>query len=272
MQGIRYINSKNQSLDFGITPPLVLRRIEGVGNTSISFQTQESPYQDGSTYIGSKMSNREVFLQITIVEKDSQRLFAKRQEVQELFNPKHGEGYLEYVTANGVKFLKVVPDGTPVFSKYQGNIVNGQITLIAHDPFWYEVQDTTSKTFPVEAPINTKSLTLGETTVVNEGTAYSPLTVRIGESNGLTITNMSTGEIMKITKPINPSEELVIKTELGNRSIRLTQWDGSWTNGFSYMSMNSSFFNLDDGETTFKLEGAGNLNVKFEWKNRYIGL
>lgn len=272
MQGVRYINSKNQSMDFGITPPLVLRRIEGVGNVDTSFQTQKSPYQDGSTYIGSRLENREVFMQITIIAKDSQTLFQKRQEVQDLFNPKHGEGYLQYVTANGVKFVKVVPDGTPVFSRYDGNTVDGQITLIANDPFWYEVEDTTSKTYPVNAPTNIESLSMGNNFITNEGTAYSPLTIRIGESNGLTITNMDTGEQMKITKPVNSGEELVINTELGNRSIRLTQWDGSWTNGFSYMSMNSSFFQLDNGVTEFKIEGVGTLDVKFEWKNRYIGL
>lgn len=287
MQKIKYINSNGESLDFGVTPPLILQRIEGTGNVDANIQSQKSPFQDGRTYINSKLEPRELFIQSTVYTNNSKELFEIRQEVQRIFNPKLGEGRLEYNTANGTKYINAVPDGTPIFSAYNGDNVVCQITLLCFDPFWYDLE---SEEYSFSAPYipmfefpffsdSTSELEFGmeqeEITVVNNGTIYTPLIIEFhGGIKNATLTNLTTGEFISIKKELLEDEILTVNTSSGKREIKLQKVDGTEENGFKYLSINSKFLQLEEGtnDIEYKADADSNVTVKLKWINRYLGL
>lgn len=287
MQTVKYINSKQESVEFGYAPPLVLQRIEGTGNIDGNTQSQKSPNQDGRTYIDSKLDVRELFLETTILTTDSKTLFELREQIQKVFNPKLGEGILEYSTPNGTKIIKGVSDGTPVFSQYNGNSVKCQITLICNDPFWYDLEannyEFSAPYIPLfEFPFFTDAeneiefgLEQETVSVNNEGTVYTPLIIEFhGGVKNATLTNMTTGEFIEIKKELLYGETLIIDTSFGKRKVKLQRVGGEQENGFKYLAFDSKFLQLEEGlnDIEYKAEADGNVTIKIKWTNRYIGL
>ena len=286
MQEVTYTNKNNESIRFGIAPPYILQRIEGTGDVDVNIHSQGSPKQDGRTYLGSKLEPREVFLQTTIYINESSELFKTREMVQGIFNPKLGEGILEYHTPNGTKFLHAVPDGTPVFSRYDGVSVVCQITLLAFDPFWYDYEENE---YMFEAPYmplfefpffstSENELEFGReyerTVVVNEGTASTPLIIEFhGGIKSAKLINLTNGECIEIKKELLEEEILTVNTSFGKREVRLNNNEDK-SNGFKYLTMDSKFFQLEEGRNDIEYiaEADRNVTVGLKWTNRYIGL
>lgn len=287
MQKIRYINSKNEVIEFGITPPYVLQRIEGTGNVDVDTQSQRSPLQDGRTYLNSKFEPREIFVQSAILTSDSRELFQLRENVQRVLNPKLGEGILQYETPNGTKQIYAVADGTPVFSKYKGDNVICQITFLCHDPFWYDLSETVyefnAPYFPMfEFPFfsdEENQIEFGieqdRVEIENIGTVYTPLIIEFrGGVKNAKLTNETTGEFIEINKELLTGETLVVNTSFGKREIKIKRVNGKEENGFQYITLNSKFLQLQEGINVIKYEAEadGNTVVVLKWTPRYLGL
>lgn len=287
MQKVKYTNTKGESIEFGITPPLVLQRIEGTGNIDTSIQSQKSPYQDGRTYIDSKLEPRDLFLQTTIMSTDREEVFRWREEIQRVFNPKLGEGTLQYTTPRGTKSISVIADGTPVFSKYRGETVECQVNLLANDPFWYDLlpdeYEFSAPYIPLfEFPFFSDSSTDIEfgleqesLTIQNNGTVYTPIIVEFhGGLKSATLTNHTNGDYIKIKKELLRDESLVIDTSFGKRKVQLNRVDSKDENGYSYITIDSKFLQLEEGlnDIHYEAEADGNVTVNIKWFNRYLGL
>lgn len=287
MQKVKFTNSKGESLDFGITPPLVLQRIEGTGNVDADLQSQKSPYQDGKTLLGVNLEPRELFLQTTILSGDRERMFELREEVQKVFNPNLGNGLLEYSTPNGSKYINAVADGSPVFSKYAGESTVCQITLIAHNPFWYDIKENehefqtpylpmfefpffTTEEEPIEFGLEQEVVE-----VMNSGTTSTPLIIEFfGGLKNATLTNRTTGDFITIKKELLVGEVLTINTSFGQRKIEVDKIDNGTENGFKYLTFDSKFLQLEEGLNIIKYsaESESNATVRMRWNNRYLGL
>lgn len=286
MQSVIFKNSKGQSIDFALQPPMVLQTINGVGEVETNTHTQKSPFQDGRTFIGSKFESREIFMQVAIVSREDKELFAYREKIQEIFNPKLGEGTLIYTNANGTYEIKGVVDGTPSF-KYTVGVVTCQINLLCANPFWYskdeEIYHFNAPYVPMfEFPFfsdRENEIEFGmeqeTTTIVNEGTVYTPLIIEFdGGIKNATLTNETTGDYIAINKELLFGEVLTVDTSFGSRKIRLQKVDGTNENGFKYMTLDSKFLQLAEGENLIRYvaEADGNVTVRLKWHKRYLGL
>lgn len=286
MQQVIYKNSKGEELKFGMQPPYVLQTIKGVGEVDTIISTNKSPFQDGSTYLNSKFESRDIFMQIAIVNREEKELFKSREFIQKVFNPKLGEGTLTYITPNGNYEIKGVADGTPIFSDFSNGVVTCQINLFCADPFWYSKDSNTYAFNAPYEPLFEFPFFSDETTKIefgleqeiirinNTGTIYTPIIIEFdGGLKNATLTNVTTGEYIKINKELLFGETLIIDTSFGSRKIKL-QSDGIESNGFKYMSLDSKFLQLLEGENEIKYvaESDGNVTIKLKWTTRYLGL
>ena len=287
MQSVRFTNSKGEHIDFGIQSPFVLQRIEGTGNVDTIIHSQKSPFQDGRTYLDSKFEPREIFVQMVILTSDSKELFKLREEVQGVLNPKLGEGVLTYITPNGNYDIKAVADGTPAFSDYQREAVTCQITFLCNDPFWY---DSTEQEYEFNAPYfpmfefpffsdENHDLEFGieqeQITIFNQGTVYTPLIIEFeGGIKDATLTNLTTGDFINIKKELLQGETLVVDTSFGKRKIKLQDANGLEQNGFKYLTLDSKFLQMKEGENDIKYVATadGNVTVRLKWHTRYLGI
>lgn len=286
MQIVTFKNSKGESIDFGTQPPLVLQTIRGTGEVDTSIHTQNSPFQDGKTFLGSKFESREIFMQVAIVSREEKELFTIREKISKIFNPKLGEGILTYTNSNGTYEIKGIVDGTPSFS-YSTGVVTCQINFLCADPFWYSTLEEFYNfnapyvplfEFPFFSDLDNEiefGMEQEDTTIFNSGTVYTPLIIEFdGGIKNATLTNMTTGEYITINKELLEGEILVVDTSFGKRKIRIHRVDGTEENGFKYMTLDSKFLQLQEGTNHIKYvaESFGNVTVRLKWRTRYIGL
>lgn len=285
MQKVRFINSKGESIYFDIKPPFVLQGIDGVGQVEANLYSQKSPYQDGATYINSKLETRDIFMRVSLVNSNEQELFKMRQDLQRVFNPKLGQGYLIYETPNDVKMLICVPDGTPSFGSYKPSSVACQINLTAFNPLWTDVSDLVEgvsvsnyivkyDSLPT-IPHFTARIEKAGTIVTNNGTFNTPMIIEVsGEiTTNVKIMNNTTGEILKINRVIPVGSILRIDTSFGrNRVAKLIAQDGTESNGFPYISFDSDFPQLELGDNIISYESLEDVIINVKWHNNYIGL
>lgn len=287
MQRVTYINSKNESLEFGIIPPLVLQKIEGTGDISTRTISQKSPNQDGRTFIESNFEARDIFLQTTIISSDREEVFKERERVQRVVNPKLGEGILVYSYPGGTKSIKVIVDGTPVFSKYKGETVSCQLNLIANDPFWY---DLLPNEYEFSAPYSPMfefpffsspkdeiefGLEQEDITIENRGSVFTPIVIEFhGGLKSATLTNRTNGDYIVIKKELLGGEVLSIDTSFGDRKVKLMNDRDSEKNGFKYITLDSKFLQLEEGmnDIHYRATAEENVTINIKWTNRYLGI
>ena len=71
MEKVTITNKHGESITLGNAAPYYLEILDGVGEVSISIESQKSPYQDGSTYIDSVFENRAISIEGMIVTRNN---------------------------------------------------------------------------------------------------------------------------------------------------------------------------------------------------------
>ena len=155
------------------------------------------------------------------------------------------------------------------------------INLICPNPFWQDINPTNIKLedfvaafrFPFHFPVRFASR--GDSAVlVNTGDVPTPIKVTFrGESVNPKITNLTTGEFIKVNRSIPPGYTLVLNTEFGNKEVKIVAPDGVETNAFNYIDLNSQFFSLREGANNFSfITDGGKPEVYVEYYNRYLSV
>ena len=87
------------------------------------------------------------------------------------------------------------------------------------------------------------------------------------------ITNLTTGEFIKVNRAIPVGYRLILDTSFGNKRVEIVAPDGVVQNAFHYIDLESTFFNLDVGENRFGfITEGGNPEVYVEYKHRYLSV
>ena len=116
---LRYINPLGKELTLDTWPKrkdYLLQNWEGFGEVPVSLQTRKSPYQDGVTVMEQLLEPRHLSLEVVLLGESKQDVYDKRRFIQSLFNPKLGQGRLEWYQPDGTVYsIGVIPDGSPNF-------------------------------------------------------------------------------------------------------------------------------------------------------------
>lgn len=84
---------------------------------------------------------------------------------------------------------------------------------------------------------------------------------------------METGEFIRVNRTIEEGYKLIINTAFGNKRVEIIAPDGTVTNAFHYIDLDSTFFSLDVGNTKIGfIADGGNPEVYVTYKNRYLSV
>lgn len=271
--------------------PFLLQSVDGLGDVDADIQTQKAPFQDGSTYIDSVLQERAISLEIVIIASDKSTLLQQRQYLASVFNPKLGQGILRYENGEVVREIEAVPDGVPVFPSgrenrglfFQKTLVN----LLCTDPYWKSptIQEEPMAAFVelFEFPSDYWEVggdgnlyfemgNEGHTrTFINNGDAPVPIKIRIkGPTLNPTLTNLTTGEFIKVNRQLKEGDVLEINTEDGNKYVLL-----NGENVFNWIDVSSTFWKLQVGENIVQYTadaGQESATLEIEWQERFVGV
>jgi len=279
-----FINSRGQSIELTNRLPFLLESVEGRGEIASEVQMQTAPYQDGATQIDTLLSTRSLTLNVSLIADNRDDLNSLRHQISSVFNPKIGKGKLTYRNGQTEREIEVVVDGSPAFpvgdakgTWFQRTAIN----LIAPDPYWrdiftenYKLEDFVGNfRFKFRFPV--RFATRGDSRILlNKGDVPTPIVVEFrGASVNPRITNVTTGEFIKVNRTIPPGYKLVLDTSFGNKRVEIVAPDGVVENAFHYIDLESTFFSLEVGETKFGfITEGGNPEVYVEYKHRYLSV
>lgn len=280
---IIYTNSQGVSIELTNDAPFLLENVEGKGEIDADIQTQKAPFQDGVTYIDSILGERSMELKVLVIDGNHDELLRKRQYISGVFNPKLGEGWLVYINGETQKKIKCIVDGTVkiLIGKENKGLIYQRvlINLLCPSPFWesiaqteYMLRDFTgSLTFPFLMPISFAMR--GDFSVfMNNGHVSTPIEV-IFKGNALnpTLTNLTTGEFIKVNRLIPKGYKLILNTEFGNKKVEIEAPDGMKENAFHYIDLDSTFFSLPVGETKIGfMADEGEPEVYVRYSKKYL--
>ena len=279
-----YKNSRGQSIELTNRLPFLLESVEGRGGVEADVQTQTAPYQDGATYIDTLLSTRGLTLNVNIMADNRDELNSLRQSIGTVFNPKLGIGTLIYSNGATEREIEVVVDGSPAFPVGDAKgrwFQRTSINLVAPNPYWQDVAVENYKledfvgSFKFKFRLPVKFSARGDSRVLfNKGDVPTPILVEFrGIAVNPKITNLETGEFIRVNRTIEQGYKLIIDTSFGQKRVEIVAPDGTTSNAFHYIDLDSTFFSLDLGETRFGfITEGGNPEVYVTYKHRYLSV
>ena len=281
MRKLTITSENGSSMLISKTNPYVLQVLEGTGVPDSSKVSLKSPNQDGSTYIQTLLEDREIELEFGILESDFPTLYALKETVCRTLNPKYQLDIL-YEYPGGSKRIKGVLAGPVDFP--EGDMIGYQkavCTIECSNPFWKDKDPTGEKLavsvpafhFPLRfAPKTIFSVILNKTITIDvKGHVPTPINIKFnGPADNPSVTNLTTGEFVKVNKSLAEGEILEINTALGNKYVRI---DGK--NAFGFIDLTTTFFYLQPGENIITYDadsGSDSAEVVLTYNNWYMGV
>lgn len=286
---LRYVNPLGKELTLDTWPKrkdYLLQNWEGFGEVPVSLQTRKSPYQDGVTVMEQLLEPRHLSLEVVLLGESKQDVYDKRRFIQSLFNPKLGQGRLEWYQPDGTVYsIGVIPDGSPNFPGGEARTGFSQITtidLIAPDPMWEDVEATKLTLssvigmfkFPLVLPTEMGVLD-NKGIVVNGGDVATPVEIVFyGPVANPVIKNETTGEYIRVNRVLPDGYSLIIDTAFGSKKITLVDDEGNKSNAFGSIDLGSQLWWLaiGDNEITYESDSGGTTRVTIAFKQRYVGV
>lgn len=286
MQRIIFTNARGQSVELKSSAPFLLQSVDGLGDVDADIQTQKAPFQDGSTFIESVLQERSISLEIAIIA-DKSTILKQRQFLASVFNPKLGPGTLRYENGETVREIEAVPDGVPVFPSGRENrgpfFQKAMVNLLCPEPFWLDEFHTSEKmsyilgglSFPLR--LGTSFAQRGFKKILrNQGDVATPVTIEFyGPATNPVVWNRTTGEFVRVNRSLGEQDKLIITTNFGNKSVLIENNDGTTTNVFNWIDLESSFWQLVPGENIIEFgsdSDATKSRVIVSYKNRYLSV
>lgn len=281
---LRFTSADGRKIEL-FSRPYRLFQVDGLGDVDAETQTQRAPFQDGSKFIDNILQERTISIYLKIVGKDKVELERNRKKLSSIFNPKLGEGLLEYIGADGIKQIKTVSTHIPYFPDGQGNrgptFQKAMIHLLCPDPYWedpiihnYKLEDFVGNfRFPFHFPV--RFATRGDGRILeNNGDVPTPLLIEFrGPAERPKITNYRTGEYIRVNTTIPADHKLILNTKFGNKRVEIVKPNGTIENAFHYIDPYSTFFELDVGETRIGFEAAGGTpEVYVQYRERFVSV
>ncbi|OLS34458.1 phage tail protein [Alkalihalophilus pseudofirmus] len=282
MQKIVYTNSRGESITISQTQPYILSFLDGTGGSGTDVQMQKSPGQDGSGFLDVLLDSRPLNVEVTIIGED---IFSYREKMSRVFNPKLGEGLLQYYYGSNLKEIKCAVDLAPVFPSGKENRgVNFQkamFALVAPNPYWTSPSITEEPTFqplfqfPFEGEFE-MGIQRDQRIIMNNGDAAAPLQIEFnGPAVNPIIMNNTTGEFIKVNRTLGEDEFMRIDTDDANVKVEFVAADGTVTNVLNWIDLESEFFKLVVGENDIEYSADSDIQgaiVNISYRKLYVGI
>lgn len=260
-----------------------ITNITGLEPPKANINTTSVAMLNGEIFKSSKIESRNIVISVKVngnVESNRQKLYSffKSGSFCKIYFKNANrdvfiDGYCEDISAD-------------LFSNKQ----ELQISILCPQPYLNDVEiilNDISKvksgfTFPFSISEEGKEFASMKSNQVTQiyykGEMQSGIIIRI-VSNGdniinPTIYNTDTGELLRVDTELNKSDELIINTNKGNKSITLIR-NGVSENVINLMTGNSIWLQLENGYNNYSYGADARddlLNVTIEYNNKYEGV
>lgn len=265
-----------------------LTLIEGLESSDIEVNLCDNCQYDGKIVDNKRISSRSIDISGEYKGRNMQK---ERENLISFFNPRNTGTLLITLNENDEGITREIEYEIESFKIVQENIyapLDFKISLICPDPFFkdrYETEKTIAVwegglQFPFSLPLEFRHKTEEEEkqgAVLNVlGHVDTPLEIEFeGPAKNPCITNVTSGEFIKINKEIKEDEILYINTAYGKKQVRIINQSYN-KNAFNYIDLTSTFFSLSPGENKIKYSNDDvklvDQNVTIRYKNRYLGI
>lgn len=247
--------------------------------------------QIGTTLVSTVLGTRSIEIDGWVIAKNATEMSNRKLMLNNFFNPLH----TYQIEHNGYK-LEVEFSQTIRYSrdkKWNNDIIcEWKIEGLSTDPLFYEVDENAAETTDTEAMFKFPFIMSEETNtdlvfgyvkinsiirIINTGQVDVGLIIYLtcfGEVKNPVITNVETGEEIRINKTLTDGEEIIINTNIGNKSIkgRINSSD-EYESYYNYRDFNSTWLQLKTGSNYFIVTAAENyenLKAKFSYNRAYM--
>lgn len=266
----------------------------GLEAPQVGVSISKGPGLDGAIGVTARMEPRHIEIRalLDLEDLDEASVAEERKSIGEAMAATEGYGILTVSRVGRTRQILAMPSGAPDFAKKRWDegwqrltlgFVCGQPCFKDMEPVVHEIRFYTSLT-----EFDEEGMEIGEegiefssilatgnrmTTIVNHGNQPAPVRIRFtGPIVNPFIRNITTGEMLRISRIIMDGEYLEIDTEPGKRTLHLYQ-NGIKHNGMHYLDLASKFWKLVQGENVIEIgdesPGEGS-EAFFEFHGRYL--
>lgn len=283
-------NQEELALDMTSTPNYILKSVDW-GSVKGTHHSYKYVNQVGESITNTSLGTRPITIEGWIVAMNEANMSSLKRSLNIFINPQ--EIYTLFYNDYVIDFK---PDETVKYSISQAEnnevICKFQIVGTAPNPLFSDSSESI-KTFVETTPgfhfplimskeMDSKGVVFGKrinsllTNVVNDGAISVGMKI-VFKANGSvanpSLTNANTQEEIVINKTLVAGEEVVINTNIGEKSIKGKIGNGAYINYFMYRTIDSSWLQLEVGDNLFRYnaeEGIDNLDVFVYFHNKYL--
>nr|DAM13506.1 MAG TPA: tail protein [Caudoviricetes sp.] len=271
-----YVNEIGQIIEFSLKSPFILQRVEGLDGLQNDIHTTKGVLQDGVLIIGSNLKERNITIGGTIVRDQDNN----REKLIKIVNPKL-KGKLIHERNNRIKQIVCEVEQAPTVTRKA--IPEYFISILCPNPYWEDEYETGQEistwigglSFPFSLPFRLKQRGETRQNIYNAGDVETPVEIIFrGPALNPKVTNLTTGEFIRIKQELASDDTLYITTDFGNKKVEL-ETHGVRINAFNYIDLDSTFFSLIVGDNLIEYTTESELiskGVEIRYYNRYLGV
>lgn len=282
MYSLKVKNDKGNILELTENQNYIVYKIGGLSPPQATINSSVNTTSDGSNINSTRVENRNIVIYVSI----KGDIEANRINLYKYFPIKKT---VTLYFSNGAR--NVCIDGTVELIECDlfANNQFAQISLICPKPYFKDINYLTTYfsdlnnllEFPFSIPSEGTQLSQIipniRKTIINSSDVPTGLVIELfalGTVVKPIIYNVHTKEHMSFNLTLEPSDKLVINTNVGEKTVTLVR-NGISSNALGYMVKDSTWFTLNAGDNVFTYDcesGGVDLQIKFENPILYSGV
>lgn len=273
-----FTSPAGETVSWGVDGAHILRSIGGISGLTSEVATSRTPGQDGETWLAARLPMRLVTLDCALCEASGG---ADRAQLMRVCDARAAPGMLAVTAYGRTRRIPAYVDMAPaIIEDTSLDWLSYQVSFSCPSPFWQSMEDmsmelaTTSGglRWPLKLPARFALVAATRQHIVsNPGTAVCPVSMEFaGGAINPTLTNVTTGETLRVRRQVPASATLVIDTTLGHKRAYLRDNEtGAITDAMGYLDLNSVFWSLQPGDNSVAYDaddGAQAARVSIRWR------
>lgn len=269
MQEITYANFYGKSITFGRSPPFFLEKLDQ--SIGVSRDSQKAIGQNGQTTLGVLYQARTIMLSLAFIglknnRYDWEEMRKNWLKIGNVFIPDK-VGTLYYKNDGGSYKIQCMPIEMPDFDVSVATLGKFKLQLVADNPFWLTKQDFISKLgqtiggikYPLRYPLQYGKI-IREAVIEIDLNMPIPCTIEVQTAAAyIRIVNNTTGEFIRIDRPLNNNQKMIVNTEDATVAIvELNSYGGEKSREYANyrITLDSRYFLLAVGENRITIENG----------------
>lgn len=289
MDKYTFVNNNGDSLTLSpFSRPIVLQGIDGLTENTSERITRTVIDRDGEISEGSLLQKKQITIKIAIVG-SREEISDSKQKLQNIFNPRIGQGELTCCIDGKTSYITLEPDGFPDLKPGKKTGISDLLfVLIASYPYF--TQEEKREDFSSEQGGISFDMVFEEDGICfgyrvidtvkilkNPGTHESGMVIIFTASGAVVNPSfkcLESEEELKLDYTMSSGEIVTVNTLFDNHQITSLK-NGVRTDITSYFNVLTDYIQIPEGNSTFVYDaesGRDNLSVSVSYNPEFIGV